>query len=88
MPDDILDSPPTPPEREKGTTCEFCGCKLARNGEIISVGDRAKQFRKLEEENAKLKDDLASRQTELAEAQRELSSIRQTKSDKGGFKRL
>ena len=62
--------PPDPaPNRSRGCTCEFCGCQLTGNGEIIKMGDKAKTYRKhdqtiedrdaeisrLNTENAKLK---------------------------------
>lgn len=43
-------SPPAAPARTgRGCTCEFCGCRLTAEGEIIKVGDAAKSFRKQED---------------------------------------
>ena len=44
------DPPPAPPQvppvQSGNVTCGGCGCKLARNGEIISTGERYKSFLK------------------------------------------
>jgi hypothetical protein len=58
---------PTEPTNKRGMVCEFCECRLAANGDIISVGERAKKFRKLEEENERLGADNARIQGELNE---------------------
>lgn len=52
MPDDPLDTappaaPPSPARRQ--CTCEFCGCYLAPSGEVLRMGDKAKEFRRHED---------------------------------------
>lgn len=48
------DAPPAPRSESRKCICEFCECRVTASGEIISVGDKAKRFRKLEDENEKL----------------------------------
>src|SRR5262245_29147509 len=43
---------PTPAPRGDSLTCEFCDCTLARNGQVLRVGARAKKLRDAEDEIA------------------------------------
>lgn len=54
MPDDPLDTAPAPapapaPAARRQCTCEYCGCQLAPSGEVIRMGDKAKEFRRHED---------------------------------------
>jgi hypothetical protein len=57
-----------PPPRE--IVCSACGCKLARNGEIVATGDTYKKF---------LKHDriIEEKDTEIARLQAELTAVKQ-----------
>src|SRR5208282_6398760 len=51
MPDDPIGTPartdpePSKPAKRKNVECGFCGCTVDADGEIISMGKRAKEFR-------------------------------------------
>lgn len=68
MPDDILND--TPPAvlptvgGHKKVTCEFCECELGQSGEYKKLSEKARKFRKLEEENEKLDGTIATLRTE------------------------
>jgi hypothetical protein len=47
--------PVVPRASTRGCTCEFCGCRLTSDGEIIKMGETAKAVRKHEEEIENLK---------------------------------
>jgi len=52
MPDgDVLNTdPPAPPApADRKCVCEFCGCQLTPRGEVLKMGDSAKNFRRHEE---------------------------------------
>jgi hypothetical protein len=78
MPDPIVPSPddpspdpgprPSPPSRLiSGTiTCEHCGCKITRaDGEIVTMGDAAKKWRRSDERIDALQAELERVQAEL-----------------------
>jgi hypothetical protein len=52
-PDDVLDTnlPPVvlPVASRRKTVCEFCECQVTPNGEVIVIGEKAKNFRKHDE---------------------------------------
>lgn len=58
--------PPVPPRTGRGCTCEFCGCRLTPDGEIIKMGDTAKAFRKHEDEIEALKKTADEQTKEIA----------------------
>jgi hypothetical protein len=53
---EVIDPPVEPKEPKepkesdgrKRVTCEFCGSKLALNGDVVSLGDDAKKYRDLQ----------------------------------------
>ena len=65
MAEDLL--PPTPdpepvrPSRPSRLVCEFCGCTLATNGDIVKRGDAAKAY--MEQE------------TKIADAQKQIVDL-------------
>jgi hypothetical protein len=74
-PDPLGTDPPAPapaagnpPPRE--IVCSACGCKLARNGEIVATGDTYKKF---------LKHDsvIEQKDAEIARLERELTAVKQ-----------
>ena len=40
---------PNPPVARRGCTCEYCGSTLAPSGEVLRMGDKAKEFRRHED---------------------------------------
>lgn len=67
------DPPPAPARSESGTTCEFCGCKLTRGGEVLKLGETARGFRKQDDIIEGLKksvDELTKERDVLKAAQR------------------
>jgi len=58
--------PPVPLRTGKGCVCEFCGCRLTADGEIIKMGETAKAFRKHEEEIEALKKTADEQTKEIA----------------------
>lgn len=87
MADDPIDSltantPPAdagPQER----TCEFCGCRLSRAGEVLKMSEKARAMRQLEDRLAKEQAEHVATKAELsaaiaraAELQRELDAAK------------
>src|SRR5262245_9413763 len=71
LPPDQL-TPPAP-RKSHPITCEFCECSLAPNGDIISMGPRAKELRKADEKIEALQEQvnvLTRERDELATALR------------------
>ena len=70
----------TPAPRAPGyVICDFCKCKLTRDGEIITMGEEARRFRDRREretaadaEMQSLRDQLQTARTKLAEAEQML----------------
>lgn len=80
MADDLL-----PPGDDKGgdkdkaprqVTCEFCGCKLTRGGEIVKLGEAAKEFRKAERTIEELTEQAGRLQAAGEAYQREAETLR------------
>jgi hypothetical protein len=83
MPDDPLSTdppvrPPTPPDGPRVTICQACGCELARNGEILSTGEKYKKFLKHEQTLDEKDREISKLQSELAESKRELDALKQS----------
>jgi flagellin-like hook-associated protein FlgL len=63
------DPAPTPtPTRTNRITCDFCGCQLAANGDVLRMSDEAKALQKASHKLDELRAELASVQAQLAEA--------------------
>jgi len=70
-------SPPSAPSvPRRGCTCEYCECKLAPSGEVLSMGEKAKGFRKHEEIIEKKDAEIQRLTSELAEMTRERDALR------------
>lgn len=67
-PSAVVDPPAGPTERRKRCTCEYCGCTLTADGEIIKLGDDARKFRDQEDEIKRLNRELATAREKLAAA--------------------
>jgi hypothetical protein len=65
-----------PPKAPNQITCEFCGCKLTRHGEIVRLGAEAKAFRKAEETIEELKGHLAQAEAAGETIKREAETLR------------
>lgn len=76
MSDDPLNTetpPVTPPAADRrGCVCEFCGCQLTPRGEIIRMGQMAKDTRKHEEVVEGLNKDIRRLEAELTETKKKL----------------
>lgn len=55
--------------------CEYCECRITKRGEIIEMGDKAKRFRKLVEENEKLQGTNDTLRQENEELKRKVSDL-------------
>lgn len=77
MPDDPLstDVRTDVSSHMKKIVCEFCGCQVTPSGEIIRMGETAKQFRKHEEIVEKKEKEIARLTDELTEAKKKLSAL-------------
>lgn len=84
---------PAPAPRVPGsgyTHCDFCGCKLAANGQIVEVSEVAAGYRdakenhrkaiaKLDEEITNLREQLSAKDAELATLKGQASTTRSKK---------
>ena len=79
MPDDPLDTdtpPVVPPVREsREIVCGGCGCRLARNGDVLAVGEHHKKYLKHEDAIEKKDAEIARLQGELGETKRKLDEL-------------
>lgn len=76
-PDDY--TPPTPDpnaRRRPPVVCEYCECKLAPDGSVMSMSDKAREFREASEKIKALKADLEAEQTEHRKTRDELTAAR------------
>lgn len=85
MPDPVpLETPPpTPgsnpdPQRGKTITCECCGSKLDRHGNLLRRGDLAKQMIDSEDSIRELKKQIAKAAEDLAAANRTIDELKAT----------
>lgn len=60
---------PAPAPGSGSIICEFCECTLARSGDVLKVGKRAKRMRDLE-------DDIEGRDRTIAEKDAEIATLR------------
>lgn len=81
MPDDPLDTnlpanrpDPNPPISRRGCTCEFCDCQLAPSGEVLRMGDKAKNFRRHEEVVEKKDAEISRLQAEITDLKAKLQA--------------
>jgi hypothetical protein len=69
--------PPEPsprPSRSKRTECGYCGCVLDSEGEIISMGKRAKELRAVAENEETRINRITALETEVAELKTKLAA--------------
>lgn len=73
---DVLPAPGAPPARPEPApggesvyvTCDHCGCKLNRAGEIVKMGDEARRHNKHDDAIERVRQELAEAQRKLADA--------------------
>jgi hypothetical protein len=70
------DPPSAVPAGPKEIICTACGCKLARNGEVISTGENYKKFLKHETTVEEKDREISRINTELAEVKRERDALK------------
>lgn len=71
------DTPPAPPPAsERKCVCEFCGCQLTPRGEVLRMGEAAKNFRKHEEIVERKDKEIANLNRELAEVKQERDALK------------
>jgi hypothetical protein len=82
-PDDPTPDPaPAPaPRARRGTLieCEFCGCRLTPEGEVMVRGELARRHLDLEDALRKSIASLESKEAELSEALAELRALKEPK---------
>lgn len=88
MPDDPLNTDPTPTPnptpRETKCICEYCGCQLTPRGEVMRMGEKAREFRK-HEEVVEARDREISRLTGIETALRqEIADLKRSATGSGG----
>ena len=84
--DPILNPPPTPPEPERlKKSCEFCGCSLAANGDVLRMSDTAKEYKRQEGALRDASEELTKVQGELAAARTEIAELKKQKESKKSF---
>lgn len=70
------DSPaPTPAPVATSLTCEFCDCILAKNGQVLRVGARAKKLRDSEDEIAGRDATIREKDTEIAGLKEQIATL-------------
>jgi hypothetical protein len=67
--------PPSPPV-QRDIVCSACGCKLARNGEIVATGENYKKFLKHDREMELKNEEIARLQSELTAVKQERDALR------------
>jgi hypothetical protein len=67
---------PAPPPRAGRVTCDFCGCQLAANGDVLRMSDEAKAMQKASHALADVRAELAEEQAKLAEANAALDAAK------------
>jgi hypothetical protein len=65
--------PPEPKTRSKRVECNFCNCILDSDGEIISMGKRAKEFRAMAENDETRISRIAALESEVADLKKQLA---------------
>jgi hypothetical protein len=61
------------PKRGKRTTCGYCDCVLDADGEIISMGKKAKEFRAMSENDETRIKRIETLETEIADLKKKLA---------------
>ena len=91
MPEDPLNTGGTPPAVVRNEPREFvcgaCGCRLARNGEILSTGDAYKKFLKHDQVLEEKDREITSLQAEVNHLKDELRKATETGSPGGATSR-
>lgn len=64
-----------PPPSKRKTTCEFCECSLTPAGDVLTVSDKAKRFRKHDETIEKHVARIAELETEVRELRTKLTEV-------------
>lgn len=64
--------------------CDFCDCRLTAGGEVMTLGDRAKKFQKLERINEEQAESLAKVEKECATLRAENATLKGEKPARSG----
>lgn len=74
---DPLDTNPIalPPPSDRKCICEYCGSQLTPRGEVLRMGEKAKELRKLEETLEKRNSEISKLQTEVNELKAKISEM-------------
>lgn len=78
-PDDLLppnDDGPAADRGNKGVTCDFCGSRLTRHGEVLRLGAAAKGFQAAEKTEKELREALAQAEGLSETYKREVDTLR------------
>jgi len=75
-PNDPAPTPPAPPTRTNRVTCDFCGCQLAANGDVLRMSDEAKAMQKASHNLSEVKAELSTVQGKLTEAETALAEAK------------
>ena len=84
MPDDPIGTPtrtdpePSKPAKRKNVECGFCGCTVDADGEIISMGKRAKEFRAQAENDETRIAQIDRLESEVADLKKKLEAKRES----------
>jgi hypothetical protein len=64
---------PNPPDRRpKSVTCDCCGCRLAGDGGVLQMGERARKLAKAEDTIDDLRGKLTKAESRIAELEARL----------------
>lgn len=75
MPDDpILDPSGDPPTGRK-KTCEFCGCQLSQEGEIVRMGEQARKYEKLSRDLSDAEEKINLLNTTVEEQRKKIAEL-------------
>jgi hypothetical protein len=69
------------PRRGKTIKCEFCECRLSHNGERISLSDRARHLRTLDEEDKKQTSEITRLAEENADLKKRIEDLQKKPSE-------
>lgn len=82
--DPVSDPPPTPAPVPNKLTCEFCGCELSKNGDVLRRGEAATKFLKHDDVIAEKDREIARLNSELADVKRERDALAASQASSGG----
>lgn len=68
------DDPPETRTRNKKVDCGYCGCTLDSEGEIITMGKRAKEFRAMAENDETRISRISALEAELSDLKNKLAA--------------